>query len=88
MACLVALLVMAGGPLFTGTAAAAVVPKPPPLTTPWTGQVSPTNPLPDYPRPQLTRQAWQSLNGEWEFLNPPVDGAGNVNRNAGPAPTS
>ena len=26
----------------------------PPLATPWTAQVSPTNALPDYPRPQLT----------------------------------
>ena len=27
----------------------------PPLTTPWTDDVSPTNALPEYPRPQLTR---------------------------------
>ncbi len=86
IACLAALLAMAGGLLVTGstTAAAAVTPKPPPLTTPWTGQVSTTNPLPEYPRPQMTRPDWQSLNGEWEFLNPPADGAGNVNRNAAP----
>ena len=37
------------------------------LTTPWTAQVSPTNALPDYPRPQLTRKRWQNLNGTWEF---------------------
>lgn len=54
------------------------VPKTPPLTTPWTGQVSLTNPLPDYPRPQLTRPEWQSLNGQWQFAaataitNPPT----------------
>ncbi len=82
VACLVALLVMAGGPFLTGTASAAVPPKAPPLTTPWTDQVSTTDPLPDYPRPQMTRRDWQSLNGEWEFLNPPTDGAGNVDRNA------
>ncbi|WP_246614261.1 AbfB domain-containing protein [Paractinoplanes bogorensis] len=58
---------------------AAVVPKTPPLTTPWTSQVSTTNPLPEYPRPQMTRPDWQSLNGEWEFLNP-----AEVNRNAAP----
>ncbi|NEB93986.1 beta-galactosidase [Streptomyces bauhiniae] len=81
-----ALLMAAGGILVgtTGVAAAAVVPKSPPLTTPWTSQVSTTNPLPEYPRPQMTRPDWQSLNGEWEFLNPPTDGAGNVNRNAAP----
>ncbi|MEV4943233.1 AbfB domain-containing protein [Streptomyces zaomyceticus] len=85
VACLAALLAMAGGLVLTGTtAASAVVPKTPPLTTPWTSQVSTTNPLPDYPRPQMTRPDWMSLNGEWEFLNPPVDGAGNVDRNAAP----
>ncbi|GAA4873416.1 LamG-like jellyroll fold domain-containing protein [Saccharopolyspora cebuensis] len=39
----------------------------PPLTTPWTAQVSPDNALPEYPRPQLTREKWQNLNGTWEF---------------------
>ncbi len=29
----------------------------PRLTTPWTDQVSPSNALPEYPRPQLTRVA-------------------------------
>jgi hypothetical protein len=48
-------------------ARAALVPKAPPLTTPWTDQVSTTNPLPEYPRPQLTRPDWQSLNGQWQF---------------------
>jgi hypothetical protein len=39
----------------------------PPLSTPWTDDVSPTNALPEYPRPQLTRDRWQNLNGLWEF---------------------
>ncbi|WP_340682378.1 LamG-like jellyroll fold domain-containing protein [Amycolatopsis coloradensis] len=39
----------------------------PRLTTPWTNQVSPTNALPEYPRPQLVRENWQNLNGVWEF---------------------
>ncbi len=39
------------------------------LTTPWTSEVSPTNALPDYPRPQLTRSRWQNLNGTWEFTD-------------------
>jgi hypothetical protein len=49
--------------------AAVWQPKAPPLTTPWTSQVSPTNALPDYPRPQLVRADWQNLNGVWEFAH-------------------
>lgn len=37
------------------------------LTTPWTDQVSPDNALPEYPRPQLTRDRWENLNGVWQF---------------------
>ena len=79
-----AVLTLAGVLVFSAAPAAAVTPKTPPLTTPWTSQVSTTNPLPEYPRPQMTRPDWQSLNGEWQFLNPATDGAGNVNRNAAP----
>ncbi|MET9230121.1 AbfB domain-containing protein [Lentzea sp. NPDC003310] len=81
-----AALVLVGGIVATDAslASAAIAPKTPPLTTPWTGQVSTTNPLPEYPRPQMLRPEWQSLNGEWEFLNPATDGAGNVNRYAAP----
>jgi hypothetical protein len=44
----------------------------PPLTTPWTSEVSPTNALPDYPRPQLARPSadaptWTNLNGLWQY---------------------
>ena len=45
----------------------------PPLTTPWTGDVSPTNALPEYPRPQLTRSSWQNLNGVWQFAGASAD---------------
>ena len=41
--------------------------KTPPLSTRWTAQVSATNALPDYPRPQLVRRDWQTLNGVWQF---------------------
>ncbi|MFE4058485.1 PA14 domain-containing protein [Streptomyces sp. NPDC059096] len=37
------------------------------LTTPWAKEVGPRNALPEYPRPQLTRDAWQNLNGQWQF---------------------
>ncbi|RSM62109.1 beta-galactosidase [Actinoplanes sp. ATCC 53533] len=68
-----------GALIATASPAAAFAPKTPPLTTPWTGQVSTTNPLPEYPRPQLTRPDWQSLNGIWQFAGaaaidtPPVN---------------
>ncbi|GAA3630382.1 hypothetical protein GCM10022223_55120 [Kineosporia mesophila] len=57
---------LAGG---AGPASAAAVwePKTPPMTTPWTDQVSTDKPLPEYPRPQLTRAQWQNLNGIWDF---------------------
>ncbi|MBP2327695.1 hypothetical protein JOF56_008080 [Kibdelosporangium banguiense] len=42
-------------------------PGKPPLSTPWTSQVGPNNALPEYPRPQLTRERWRNLNGVWEF---------------------
>lgn len=47
--------------------AAAWSPKPSPMTTPWTNQVPVDNPLPEYPRPQLTRPDWANLNGIWDF---------------------
>ena len=42
-------------------------PQTPPLSTPWTAEVSPTQVLPEYPRPQLVRSRWLNLNGEWQF---------------------
>ncbi|ASU78407.1 glycoside hydrolase family 2 [Actinopolyspora erythraea] len=60
--------------LALGTAPAAAAhplkgwePAEPPLTTPWTEQVGPDNALPEYPRPQLRRDRWKNLNGEWEY---------------------
>ncbi|MEU9207383.1 PA14 domain-containing protein [Streptomyces sp. NPDC048415] len=37
------------------------------LRTKWADEVSPGNAHPEYPRPQLTRDAWQNLNGRWQF---------------------
>ena len=38
-----------------------------PLLTRWAKDVSPTNVLPEYPRPQLVREQWLNLNGLWQF---------------------
>ncbi|MFJ3670391.1 AbfB domain-containing protein [Streptomyces sp. NPDC090106] len=68
---LAALALVAGTALtVTGSATAAAqawTPKPSPMTTPWTDQVPTDNPLPEYPRPQLTRPDWANLNGIWDF---------------------
>ncbi|MFJ4326775.1 AbfB domain-containing protein [Streptomyces tricolor] len=48
-------------------AAAPWTPKPAPLSTPWTDRVPVDHPLPEYPRPQLTRPDWANLNGLWDF---------------------
>ncbi len=37
------------------------------LSTRWAGDVDPDDPLPEYPRPQLVRDEWRSLNGTWQF---------------------
>ena len=38
-----------------------------PLMTRWAKEVSPSNVLPEYPRPQLKRDLWLNLNGLWEY---------------------
>jgi hypothetical protein len=37
------------------------------LMTSYASQVSPTNALPEYPRPQLQRPDWLNLNGVWQY---------------------
>lgn len=37
------------------------------ITTPWAEKVDPKAPLPEYPRPQMTRGNWQNLNGLWSY---------------------
>ncbi len=45
------------------------------LKTPWAQDVNPKQPHPEYPRPQMVRDAWQNLNGTWQFaITPQGDG--------------
>ena len=48
-------------------------PVPGGLTTKWAAQVDPADPLPEYPRPQMTRKEWRSLNGLWSYAVAPKD---------------
>jgi hypothetical protein len=54
------------------------------LMTRWAAEVSPTNSLPEYPRPQLVRSDWMNLNGLWDYAitpdstNQPLPFAGKI----------
>ncbi|HVI44032.1 MAG TPA: glycoside hydrolase family 2 TIM barrel-domain containing protein [Chitinophaga sp.] len=41
------------------------------ITTSWSEKVSPTDVLPEYPRPQLVRDNWKNLNGLWDYAVKP-----------------
>ncbi len=58
-----ALLLAAGA----AGAQAGWAPKHASIETRWAKDVTPTNALPDYPRPQMARAEWKSLNGLWEY---------------------
>ena len=49
------------------SAMAAWEPAKGPLMTRWAKDVSPENAHPEYPRPQMVREAWQNLNGLWQY---------------------
>jgi len=38
-----------------------------PLMTRWGKALTPASVLPEYPRPQMVRSAWQNLNGLWDY---------------------
>jgi hypothetical protein len=46
-----------------------------PLETRWAKEVSPTNALPSYPRPQMRRSGWINLNGLWDYTITAKDAA-------------
>jgi hypothetical protein len=61
-------LVSLGTPvLLRSTAAAAWQVAGDELKTRWAQQVRPDRVLPEYPRPELERTEWQSLNGLWDY---------------------
>src|SRR5438270_5835622 len=60
-------LTVTGAWVSPARATAPYVLKPPPLVTQWTRSVSTSAPLPDYPRPELQRSQWLSLNGRWQY---------------------
>jgi hypothetical protein len=45
----------------------------PRLVTRWTAEVRPDKVWPEYPRPQMVRHDWQSLNGPWQYAITPRD---------------
>ncbi|HOX28044.1 MAG TPA: glycoside hydrolase family 2 TIM barrel-domain containing protein, partial [bacterium] len=49
-----------------------------PLKTKWAKDVSPSNTLPEYPRPQMVRKDWLNLNGLWDYAIVPKDGGSAV----------
>ena len=69
------------GAVVAQTSTSGWLPKEPPLKTPWTDKVSPDNALPKYPRPQMTRERWQNLNGVWQFAGASADEAPPVGQN-------
>ncbi len=64
LACVAAVFVASNLPV---RAAEAWHPANGPLMTRWAKDVSPQNAHPEYPRPQMVRDAWQNLNGLWDY---------------------
>ena len=60
----VAISVVAG---LDGAAATDWKPADGPLLTRWAKDVKPDKAWPEYPRPQMRRDAWLNLNGVWQF---------------------
>jgi hypothetical protein len=72
---------LVAGLLVSTPPAFAVPPRTPPLTTPWTSQALTGTPLPEYPRPQMTRPDWLNLNGEWQLRQSATNDAPQFNTN-------
>lgn len=37
------------------------------IRTSWSDMIDPSNPWPEYPRPQMVREQWMNLNGLWDY---------------------
>ncbi|WP_240348452.1 glycoside hydrolase family 2 protein [Longitalea arenae] len=37
------------------------------IMTSWAAKIDPQQPLPEYPRPQMVRNTWLNLNGQWQY---------------------
>ena len=59
--------VLLSGTIFGTMSARAWQMQQAPLMTDFAQQVDTNNPLPEYPRPQMVRSNWLSLNGIWQF---------------------
>ncbi|MFZ0428333.1 MAG: sugar-binding domain-containing protein [Acidobacteriota bacterium] len=71
------------GALSTASGAAQATgwqPKQGPLSTRWTAEVSPSSVHPEYPRPQMVREEWQSLNGLWQYAIRPTSASAPAER--------
>lgn len=46
------------------------------ISTSWSETVNPSDPLPEYPRPQMVRDTWLNLNGLWDYAIRPREKSG------------
>lgn len=53
-------------------------PVPGKIASAWAEKVDPANPLPEYPRPQMERKNWASLNGLWNYSITPKNAEQNT----------
>jgi hypothetical protein len=72
MAVLTSLVILGQSAAEDSSAAPAPPQAAAPLLTRWAGDVDPQQVLPEYPRPELIRERWQSLNGYWEYAIRPT----------------
>jgi hypothetical protein len=75
-----ALFTTLGLSILAASSASALEKKTAALMTRWAADVNPNAPLPEYPRPQLVRPDWLSLNGIWEYQPGAADDAAPVGK--------
>ena len=60
--------------LASSVASAQYAPVGDKIKTRWADQINPDKVLPEYPRPMMTRNQWENLNGLWNYAITPKDG--------------